>query len=216
MTEYNITVGKDLLPELLSNQNGLAKLIESVLNQILEAQVEESLGADKYERTDERVGYRNGYRPRQLFTRVGPITLQVPQTRDGSFSTEIFKRYQRSEQAFILALMEMVVNGVSTRKVTHITEELCGASFSKSTVSQLCVGLDARIKAFNERRLDEYHYPFIMVDAMFFKSRDNDRVVSRAALTISGIRADGFREVLGIRIGEKVLSILFQTNTPGL
>ena len=180
----------------------VSKLIESVLNQILEAQAEESLGADKYERTDERVGYRNGYRPRQLFTRVGPITLQVPQTRDGSFSTEIFKRYQRSEQAFILALMEMVVNGVSTRKVTHITEELCGASFSKSTVSRLCVGLDARIKAFNERRLDEYHYPFIMVDAMFFKSRDNDRVVSRAALTISGIRADGFREVLGIRIGE--------------
>lgn len=202
MTEYNITVGKDLLPELLSNQNGLAKLIESVLNQILEAQAEESLGADKYERTDERLGYRNGYRPRQLFTRVGPITLQVPQTRDGSFSTEIFKRYQRSEQAFVLALMEMVVNGVSTRKVTHITEELCGASFSKSTVSQLCVGLDARIKAFNERRLDEHRYPFIMVDAMFFKSRDNDRVVSRAALTISGIRADGFREVLGIRIGE--------------
>lgn len=202
MTEYNITVGKDLLPELLSNQNGLAKLIESVLNQILEAQVEESLGADKYERTDERVGYRNGYRPRQLFTRVGPITLQVPQTRDGSFSTEIFKRYQRSEQAFVLALMEMVVNGVSTRKVTHITEELCGASFSKSTVSQLCVGLDARIKSFNERRLDEHDYPFIMVDAMFFKSRDSDRVVSRAALTISGIRADGYREVLGIRIGE--------------
>lgn len=202
MTEYNITVGKDLLPELLSNQNGLAKLIENVLNQILEAQAEESLGADKYERTDERVGYRNGYRPRQLYTRVGPVTLQVPQTRDGSFSTEIFKRYQRSEQAFVLALMEMVVNGVSTRKVTHITEELCGASFSKSTVSQLCVGLDARIKAFNERRLDEHHYPFIMVDAMFFKSRDNDLVVSRAALTISGIRADGFREVLGIRIGE--------------
>lgn len=202
MTEYNITVGKDLLPELLSNQNGLAKLIESVLNQILEAQVEESLGADKYERTDERVGYRNGYRPRQLFTRVGPITLQVPQTRDGSFSTEIFKRYQRSEQAFVLALMEMVVNGVSTRKVTHITEELCGASFSKSTVSQLCVGLDARIKSFNERRLDEHSYPFIMVDAMFFKSRDNDRVVSRAALSISGIRADGYREVLGVKIGE--------------
>jgi putative transposase len=202
MTDYNITVGKELLPELLTNQNGLAKLIESVLNQILEAQVEESLGADKYERTDERVGYRNGYRPRQLYTRVGPITLQVPQTRDGAFSTEIFKRYQRSEQAFVLALMEMVVHGVSTRKATHITEELCGSSFSKSTVSQLCVGLDARIKSFNERRLEEHHYPFIMVDAMFFKSRDNDRVVSRAALSISGIRADGYREVLGVKIGE--------------
>ena len=202
MTDYNITVGKDLLPELLSSQDGLAKLVESVLNQILEAQVSESLGADKHQRSDERVGYRNGYRPRQLYTRVGPVTLQVPQTRDGSFSTDIFKRYQRSEQAFVLALMEMVVNGVSTRKVSNITEELCGVSFSKSTVSQLCAGLDARVKAFNERRFDGESYPFIMVDAMFIKCREGDRVVSRAALTISGIRSDGYREILGLRIGD--------------
>ncbi len=114
-----------------------------MLNQILEAQVTESLGADRHERSEERQGYRNGYRARTLFTRVGPVTLQVPQTRDGSFSTDIFKRYQRSEQAFVLALMEMVVQGVSTRKVSAITEELCGVSFSKSTVSALCVGLDA-------------------------------------------------------------------------
>lgn len=145
MTEYHITVGKDLLPELLSNQNGLAKLIESVLNQILEAQAEESLGADKYERTDERVGYRNGYRPRQLFTRVGPITLQVPQTRDGSFSTEIFKRYQRSEQAFILALMEMVVNGaysetsgsVIPNDVDHL--DLINAQFNFTINLPFCI-----------------------------------------------------------------------------
>jgi putative transposase len=103
----------------------------------LEAQANETLGAERYERNEMRVGYRNGYRPRQLYTRVGPITLRVPQTRDGSFSTDIFKRYQRSEQAFVLALMKMVVNGVSTRKVTNITEELCGVSFSKSTVSLL-------------------------------------------------------------------------------
>lgn len=202
MTDYNITVGKELLPELLSNHNGLAKLIEGVLNQILEAQVNESLGAERYERSEERVGYRNGYRARQLYTRVGPITLQVPQTRDGSFSTDIFKRYQRSEQAFVLALMEMVINGVSTRKVTHITEELCGVSFSKSTVSELCTGLDARVNAFNERRLDGVNYPFILVDAMFIKSRHQDRVVSRAALTITGIREDGYREILGIQIGD--------------
>ncbi len=107
----------------------------------------DSLGADKHERCDTRMGYRNGYRPRQLYTRMGLVTLQVSQTRDGSFSTEIFKRYQRSEQAFVLALMEMVVHGVSTRKVSHITEELCGAPFSKSTVSQLCTGLDARVTA---------------------------------------------------------------------
>lgn len=202
MTDYNVTVGKDLLPELLSGQDGLAKLIESVLNQILEAQVSESLNAEPYERSEGRAGYRNGYRIRQLYTRVGPVQLQVPQTRDGSFSTEIFKRYQRSEQAFVLALMEMVVNGVSTRKVSNITEELCGVSFSKSTVSSLCVGLDARVRAFNERRLDGECYPFILVDALFFKSREGDRVVSRAALTISGIRSDGYREILGIQIGD--------------
>jgi len=202
MTDYNINVGKELLPELLSNQDGLAKLVESVLNQVLEAQASEILGADRYERTVVREGYRNGYRPRQLYTRVGPVTLRVPQTRDGSFSTDIFKRYQRSEQALLLSLMEMVVNGVSTRKVTNITEELCGVSFSKSTVSQLCTGLDARVKAFNERRFDNIDYPFIIVDAMFIKCRDGDRVVSRAALTISGIRADGYREVLGIQIGD--------------
>jgi len=202
MTDYNVTVGKDLLPELLTGQDGLAKLVENVLNQILEAQVSESLNAAPYERSEERAGYRNGNRVRQLYTRVGPVQLQVPQTRDGSFSTEIFKRYQRSEQALLLSLMEMVVNGVSTRKVTNITEELCGASFSKSTVSSLCTGLDARVRAFNERRFDGEDYPFILMDALFFKSREDDRVVSRAALTVSGIRSDGFREILGIQIGD--------------
>lgn len=202
MTDYNVTVGKDLLPELLTGQDGLAKLVENVLNQILEAQVSESLNAEPYERSEGRAGYRNGSRVRQLYTRVGPVQLQVPQTRDGSFSTDIFKRYQRSEQALLLSLMEMVVNGVSTRKVTNITEELCGASFSKSTVSSLCTGLDARVRAFNERRFDGEDYPFIVMDALFFKSREDDRVVSRAALTVSGIRSDGFREILGIQIGD--------------
>jgi len=201
MAGYDINVGRDLLPGLLSGQNGLAKLVETVLNQILEAQVAETLGADRHERSEERQGYRNGYRARTLYTRVGPVTLQVPQTRDGSFSTDIFKRYQRSEQAFVLALMEMVVQGVSTRKVSAITEELCGASFSKSTVSELCVGLDARVKVFNERSL-EGEYPFVMVDALFIKSRQGDRVVKRAALIASGIRADGYREILGVQIGD--------------
>jgi len=165
MADYDVSLGRELLPGLLSGQDGLSKLLETVLNQVLEAQVTEALGADRHERTEERQGYRNGYRTRTLYTRVGPVTLQVPQTRDGSFSTDIFKRYQRSEQAFVLALMEMVVQGVSTRKVSAITEELCGASFSKSTVSALCSGLDARVRAFNERRL-EGEYPFVLVDAL--------------------------------------------------
>lgn len=200
MAGIDINVNKELLPGLLGSPDGLAKLVESVLNQVLEAQVAESLGAQRHERSEERVGYRNGYRVRQLYTRVGPIALQVPQTRDGSFSTEIFKRYQRSEQAFVLALMEMVVQGVSTRKVAAITEELCGVSFSKSTVSALCAGLDARVKAFNERRLDG-QYPFIVVDALFISAREEDRVKMRTVLTVSGIRIDGMREVLGLRLG---------------
>ncbi|NMG17858.1 IS256 family transposase [Aromatoleum bremense] len=201
MAGYDVSVGRDLLPGLLSGQDGLAKLVEAVLNQILEAQVTEALGAERHERTEERAGYRNGTRARTLYTRVGPVTLLVPQTRDGSFSTEIFKRYQRSEQAFVLALMEMVVQGVSTRKVSAITEELCGTSFSKSTVSALCAGLDGRVGAFNERRL-EGDYPFVLVDALFIKSREGDRVVSRAALVVSGIRSDGYREILGVKIGD--------------
>ena len=201
MTGYEINVGAELLPGLLNGPNGLAKLVETVLNQILEAQVTESVGAQRHERSEERQGYRNGYRARTLYTRVGPVTLQVPQTRDGSFSTDIFKRYQRSEQAFVLALMEMVVQGVSTRKVTTITEELCGASFSKSTVSELCAGLEPRVRAFNERQL-EGDYPFVLVDALFIKSRETDRVVSRAVLIVSGIRSDGYREILGVRIGD--------------
>lgn len=201
MAEYEISVGSELLPGLLNGRDGLAKLVEAVLNQVLEAQVTETLGAGRHERSDERQGYRNGYRARTLYTRVGPVTLLVPQTRDGSFSTDIFKRYQRSEQAFVLALMEMVVNGVSTRKVSAITEELCGASFSKSTVSSLCAGLEPRVRAFNERRL-EGEYPFVLVDALFIKSREADRVVSRAVLIVSGIRSDGYREILGVRMGD--------------
>lgn len=201
MAGYDVNVGRDLLPGLLNGQDGLAKLVESVLNQILEAQAAETLGAERHERSEERQGYRNGYRPRTLLTRVGPVTLHVPQTRDGGFSTDLFKRYQRSEQAFVLALMERVVNGVSTRKVSAITEELCGASFSKSTVSALCAGLDARVRAFNERRL-EGEYPFVLVDALFIRSREADRVVSRAALIVSGIRGDGYREILGVRLGD--------------
>ena len=170
MTGYEVSVGTDLLPGLLNRQDGLAKRVEAVLNQAREARMTETLGATRHERTDERAGYRNGYRPRTLCTRVGPVTLRVPQTRDGSFSTDIFKDYQRSEKAFVLALMEMVVHGLSTRQVSAITEALCGASFSKSTVSALCAGLEPRVSAFNERRLDG-EYPFVLVDALFIKSR---------------------------------------------
>jgi transposase-like protein len=121
-------------------------LVEQVLNQILEAQVTEQLKAELNERTEERQGYRNGYRERPIVTRIGRLFLEVPRVRSGEFSMEMFERYQRSEQALLLALMEMVINGVSTRKVRAVVKELCGTEFSKSTVSELGKQLDPRDK----------------------------------------------------------------------
>ncbi len=169
MAQYQITVDSQLLQQLFlgnSKDSGVAKLLESVLNQVLQAQATEQLSAEPYERTDERQGYRNGTYPHQLTTRVGTITLRVPRIRNGKFSTEMFARYQRSEQALVLALMEMVVNGVSTRKVSQITEELCGTEFSKSTVSDLCKRLDPIVTAWNNRNLRESFYPFLIEDAL--------------------------------------------------
>src|SRR5690606_157182 len=187
--------------DLFSSDEGMRRLLETVLNQSLEAEVADAIGAERYERTDERQSYRNGYRTRRLTTRVGTLVLRVPQTRDGSFSTELFRRYQRSEQALVLALMEMVVQGVSTRKVTRITEELCGTSFSKSTVSRLCADLDAPVEAWNERPL-EARYPFLLVDALHVKVRRDGAVRSTSLLVAVGISEAGYREVLGVTIGD--------------
>ena len=179
----------------------MKKLVESVLNQVLEAQMVEHLGADRHERSSDRTGYRNGYRERQLTTRVGTLVLRVPQTRDGHFSTDLFRRYQRSEQALVLALMEMVVQGVSTRKVTHITEELCGAQFSKSTVSSLATGLSARVNHWRNRRLTG-PYPFLLLDALVIHVRKDDSVVPVAALIATGVSEEGQREILGLTLGD--------------
>jgi len=202
MANVNVTLNPDLLPNLLSDEGeGMKKLVESVLNQVLEAQMVEHLGANRHERSSDRTGYRNGYRERQLTTRVGTLILRVPQTRDGSFSTELFRRYQRSEQALVLALMEMVVQGVSTRKVTHITEELCGATFSKSTVSSLATGLSARVNHWRNRRLNG-PYPFLLLDALVIHVRKDESVVPVAALIATGISEDGHREILGLTLGD--------------
>jgi putative transposase len=205
MAQYQITLDSEILHQLFlknSKDDGVAKLLESVLNQILKAQVSEQLAAEPYERTEERKGYRNGFYPHQLTTRVGTITLRVPRIRGGKFSTELFARYQRSEQALVLALMEMVVNGVSTRKVAKVTEELCGTEFSKSTVSDLCKQLDPIVSAWNTRPLRDKQYPFLIVDAMVLKVREEGRVRARGALMAIGINEEGYREVLGLMLGD--------------
>lgn len=201
MAHLEVTIDTDKLQDLFAGDRGMALLVEDVLNQVLDAQMTEHLQAEPYERTDERKAYRNGYRPRKLTTRVGTLTLRVPQARDGSFSTELFRRYQRSEQALVLAMMEMVLQGVSTRKVKKVTEELCGRSFSKSTVSNLCRELDLRVEAWNERLLKK-HYPFVIVDALVIKVRRDEAVRSTSGLIAVGISEKGYREVLGLEIGD--------------
>jgi len=121
MAQYRLIIDDEDLHHLFEGDGGLARLVERVLNQVLDAQVTEQLGAERYERTDARQGYRNGYHVREMKTRVGTLELEVPRVRNGHFSTELFGRYQRSEQALVLALTEMVINGVSTRKVRRIT-----------------------------------------------------------------------------------------------
>ena len=202
MAEYEIKLTGEHLASLMSNDQGFRKLLQDVINQVLEAQMTDHLHAEPYERTDGRQGHRNGYRVRQLSTRVGPLLLRIPQSRDGSFSTDIFRRYQRSEQAFVLGLMEMYLRGVSTRKVSAITEELCGTSFSKSTVSQLATELDLRVEAWGKRDLSGQEYPFLIVDALVLKVRRERAVRSTSALIVTGVNAEGNREILGLHLGD--------------
>lgn len=185
---------------LVDEPDFLRELVQQALQTLLEAELEAHLGAGRYERTDARRGYRNGYKPRTLQTRVGTLDLLVPQDRDGSFSTELFGRYQRSEQALVLTLMEMYVQGVSTRKVATITEQLCGTRFSKSQVSTLTVQLDARLQAWRERPLTADAYPYLTVDARYEKVRQGGQIVSQGVLLVSAVRADGYRELVAIDV----------------
>jgi len=205
MAQYQITLESEILQQLFlsdSKESGVNKLLESVLNQVLKAQVTEQISAEHYQRTEDRKAYRNGSYPHQLTTRVGTITLHVPRLRDGKFSTDMFSRYQRSEQAFILAMLEMVINGVSTRKVSLITEELCGVEFSKSTVSELCKRLDPIVNAWNTRPLSDTRFPFVLVDALYLKVREDGRVRSRGVMIAAGINESGYREILGLMLGD--------------
>ena len=187
---------------LLDEPEFLRQIVERVLQEMLEAEMTEHVGAAPYERTHKRTGQRNGYKPRALRTRVGTLNLLVPQDREGTFSTRLFSRYQRNEKALVLALMEMYVEGVSTRKVKDITEELCGTSFSKSLVSHLAGSLDAELEAWRSRPLDGEGYPYLFVDARYEKARASGRVVSQGVLIVCAVRGDGMREILAVEVAD--------------
>jgi putative transposase len=196
---------------LLDDPDFLREIVERVIQEILEAEMTEHIRAAPYERNAARAGQRNGYKPRRtLRSRVGTLNLLVPQEREGTFSTRLFSRYQRNEKALVLALMEMYVQGVSTRKVKEVTEELCGISFSKSLLSSVAGSLDQELKVWRSRRLEAASYHYLFVDARYEKVRVDSRVVSQGVLIVSGVREDGFREILAVEVSDTESEATYQ------
>ena len=194
--------GIDVKAVLAGDAAFIRTVVRAALQEVLEAEMTETVGAAKGERTANRLGYRSGYYGRTLITRIGKLELRVPQDRDGRFSTELFERYQRSERALVAALAEMYVQGVSTRKVKAITEELCGHSFSASSISAINKKLDESLAQFAGRRLSEA-FPYLILDARYEKVREAGVIAGQAVLIAIGIDWDGRRQVLGVELANR-------------
>ena len=193
---------KEIKEQLTEKEDYLRPLVGLVVQELLEAEMNEALGAQKGERTEGRMGYRSGYYVRNLVTRVGRLELRVPQDRQGRFSTQLFERYQRSERALVAALGEMYVQGVSTRKVKAITEELCGQEFSASTISAINQRLDEELERFMCRQLEE-EYSYVILDARYERVRQEGIISSRAVLVAIGVDWEGRRQVLGVELANR-------------
>jgi len=195
--EQDIELVEILQASCADGDDPLRLLLAHTLQRVLEEEITSFLNAETYERTDKRKGYRNGYKTRTLKTRVGRMELMVPKDREGRFQTELFDRYQRSEKALTLAIIEMYVQGVSTRKVKKITEELCGLEISRSQVSRLTKGLDEEIAIWRNRPLNK-EYPYLVVDARYEDIRNGLHVTSQGVLLVVGVSKEGYREHLGV------------------
>ena len=202
-SDQTVTLNADEMKSVLMEQpDFLVPVVQEAVQAILEVEMEECLQAGKHERSDQRLGYRSGYYRRRLITRVGTLVLRVPQDRAGHFSTQVFEQYQRSEKALVAALAQMYVQGVSTRKVAAITEELCGHEFSASSISTITARLDVRLEEFSQRRLTEA-FPYVVVDARYERVREGGVIVSRAILIALGIDWEGRRQVLAVEYANR-------------
>lgn len=186
---------------LVDEQTFLKSVVQECLQELLRAEFDRFINAGYYERSAARQGLRNGSYVRALKTRVGSLELCVCRDREGQFQTELFGRYQRSEQSLLLSLIEMYLQGVSTRKVSKIVETLCGLSISKSQVSDLCKSLDSQLRVWRNRRLEQ-RYPYLVIDARYEKVRTPNGVVSRAVMIVIGISDSGHRSILSVDIGD--------------
>ena len=189
--------------EWVSGDRDLMKtLMKEALQEVLEGEMTEFLGAAPSERSETRSGSRAGYYHRGLVTRIGKLELRVPRDRSGEFSTALFERYARSEKALVAALAEMYVQGVSTRKVKAITEELCGHSFSASAISAINKSLDEALERFASRQLEEA-YPYVILDARYEKVREDGVIRSMAVQIAIGINWEGQRQVLAVETANR-------------
>jgi len=189
----------EVLTELINYQgdNLMGEIIRLGLQKLMELDRDEHIGVGSYERGEERRSQRNGYKSRQLYTRVGALTLRVPQTRDGEFYPAILERYQRSEKALVLALAEAYIQGVSTRKMKMITEQLMGREFSSMTISRFSANLDTELDAWRVRSFQK-EYPYVIIDARYESCRVDHKIIDIAVLIAIGIDTEGYRHVLGV------------------
>jgi transposase-like protein len=178
-------------------------MVEVMVHRVMEEELAQHLGAQRHERTQERRGHRNGYKPRSLKTRVGELDLQVPQARGVEpYSPMLFAKWQRTERALLVACAEMYFMGVSTRKVKKVLEKMGGFELSASTVSCVASELDEKLTEFRQRRLDAHIWPYLMVDATYVKVRKQGRVEDQAVLVVAGVNEAGRREILTWRLAE--------------
>ena len=181
------------------------ELAQWALQQLIDAEAAEKIGAGRYERSDDRVTHRNGTRPRILSTKAGDLQVGIPKLRKGSFFPELLEPRRRIDQALYAVVMEAYVNGVSTRSVDDLVAAMgVDTGISKSQVSRICAGLDERVDAFRNRTLGHVGFPYVYLDATYINVRDDalGQVVSRAVVIATGITAEGGREVLGVDIGD--------------
>jgi putative transposase len=203
MTQKKCTGNRINLQEIFgADKDSFKELLREVLQEVLEQEMTEAIGAEKGERSPGRLGYRSGYYNRSLITRVGKLELRIPQDRQGHFSTQLFERYQRSEKALVSALAEMYVQGVSTRKVKAITEELCGHTFSAATISNINKSLDESLEKFAKRPLEEA-YPYLILDARYEKVREDGVIRSQAVQIAIGINEEGRRQILAVELANR-------------
>lgn len=184
------------------NPDVFKRVVETMMQDLLEAQVSAHLGAEPYERSTERTGQRNGYKSRTLKTRVGELEFAVPQVREGGFRPTLFERYQRTEKALLMTMQEMFVKGVSTRAVNDVMEAMGGFEVSPGLVSRAAAEIDEQVRRWRERSLEAHEYPYLIVDARYEKVRRGGRIESQAVLVVTGVDEEGRRDVLGYWLGD--------------